>query len=130
MREWVDHTGELELHVRASTREAVFGEASEALGEVLGDAEGDLPRERVLRVEGRDLAALLAEWLAELVWLAECESLIVERLTAVRVSEDAVEATVLARRGRPRHLVKAVTYHGLSCERDEAGWRATVVLDV
>jgi hypothetical protein len=44
---------------------------------------------------------------AELVWLAEHESLI---------GEAAIEATVVARTGRPRHLVKAVTYQGLSSE--------------
>ena len=130
MHEWVDHTGELELHVREMTREGVFAEASVALGGVLGDIDRGPPVERVLRVEASDLAALLADWLMELVWLAEHESLIVERLAAVHVGETAVDATVAARRGRPRPLVKAVTYHGLSCERDAEGWRATVVLDV
>ena len=129
MREWVDHTGELELHVRASTREAVFAEASEALGEVLGESGGGT-LERVLRVEAGDLPALLADWLAELLWLAESEALIVERLAEVRVSERTAEAKVVARPGRAANLVKAVTYHGLTCERDADGWRATVVLDV
>lgn len=130
MYEWVDHTGELELHIRAPTREAVFAEASEALAEVLGEAGGGRPVERELRLEAPDLPALLADWLAELAWLAERESLIVEGLTAVRVGETTVEGTVAARPGRPRHLVKAVTYHGLSCEREGQAWRATVVLDV
>jgi SHS2 domain-containing protein len=41
MHEWVDHTGELELHVRATTRVGVFAEASVALGDVLGDIDRD-----------------------------------------------------------------------------------------
>lgn len=130
MREWVDHTGELELRVHAATRERVFAEASAALGEVLGDAEGDARVERSVRVEARDPAALLAEWLGELVWLAEAESLIVAEVAALALTDTTASGTVLARRGRARHLVKAVTYHGLACERDRDGWRASVVLDV
>jgi SHS2 domain-containing protein len=130
MFEWVDHTGELELHVRAATAEAVFEEASTALAEVLGDP-GDGPAiERPVRVEAPDTAALLAGWLEELVWLAEHEGLIVERVDRASVREGVAAGTVIARGGRPRSLVKAVTYHGLSCERHDGGWRATVVLDV
>ena len=40
------------------------------------------------------------------------------------------QGTVIVRHGRPRGLVKAVTYHGLTCEPQGEGWRATVVLDV
>jgi hypothetical protein len=34
----------------------------------------------------------------------------------VRVGETAIEATVVARTGRPRHLARVVTHQGLSCE--------------
>jgi SHS2 domain-containing protein len=130
MHEWVDHTGELELHVRGPACAAVFAEASAALGEVLGERGGGAVVERALRVEGRDVPALLADWLAELAWLAESESLIVERVEALSVDDGIAVGTVAARRGSPRGLVKAVTYHGLACEADGEGWRATVVFDV
>ena len=130
MREWVDHTGELELLVRAPTAEAVFAEASAALAEVLGERGAGAPVERPLRVEAPDAAALLAEWLGELVWLAERESLIVERLTGMTVGDGVAAGTAIARPGRPRGLVKGVTYHGLSCRPEDDGWEATVVFDV
>jgi hypothetical protein len=112
MHEWVDHTGELELHVRAGTREAVFAEASEALGEVLGDVDGGRLLERALSVQARDLAALLADWLAELVWLAECESLIVERLTAVHVDHRLVHRRPFPRRRLRRRSGRALKRFG------------------
>ena len=130
VREWVDHTGELELHVCAPTIGAVFEEASVGLAEVLGERSDEPMVERRLEVRGPDLAALLAIWLDELVWLAEHESLIVERVAAASVGEGVASGRVIARPGRARALVKAVTYHGLSCERYGAGWRATVVFDV
>jgi SHS2 domain-containing protein len=129
-REWVDHTGELELHVRAPSVGAVFEEASAGLAELLGEPGGEPAVERRVEVESSDLGALLATWLDELVWLAESESLIVERVQGVAVRDGVACGTVIARRGRPRALVKAVTYHGLTCEPDGDGWRASVVLDV
>ena len=35
-----------------------------------------------------------------------------------------------AHRGDPRHVVKGVTYHRLTFEPTDGGYRATVVLDV
>ena len=130
MHEWVDHTGEVELHVRGPACEAVFAEASAALAEVLGERGSEAAVTRELRVEARDVPALLADWLAELAWLAESESLIVERVEALSIDDGTAAGTIVARRGIPRGLVKAVTYHGLVCEPDGESWRATVVFDV
>jgi SHS2 domain-containing protein len=129
-REWLEHTGELELQVRAASLGAVFEEASMALAELLGEPGDDPAVRRPVCVQGPDLPALLAIWLEELVWLAESESLIAERVEGVAVRDGVARGTVVARSGRPRALVKAVTYHDLTCERAGDGWRATVVLDV
>lgn len=130
MREWVDHTSELELHAEAGSREGVFTEATEALAELLGDVEAGEPVRRRIAVTAADDAALLAEWLGELAWLAEGEGLIAQRVVELRAGAGTAEGTVEARPGRARHLVKAVTYHRLACEARDGGWHATVVFDV
>ncbi len=131
MHRWIDHTAEVELRIEADSPEAVVREALEAASELLG--EPDESREVVLErvaVEARDRPALLAAWLEELVFLAETRRLVCERLRDVVVEELALSATVEARPGEPRHLIKAVTYHGLRFEPAERGWLATAVLDV
>jgi SHS2 domain-containing protein len=130
VRRWVEHAGELELDVRAPTVQAVFAEASLALAEVLGEKGPGPAVERRLRVEAPDTPALLAGWLEELVWLAEHEALIAERVATMSVCGGVADGRVVTRAGRPRGLVKAVTYHGLACERHGGEWHATVVLDV
>jgi len=130
MHEWVDHTSELELRVRADTPEAVVAEATRALGEVLGEpGEGD-PVTRPLAVSARDPAGLLAAWLEEVVFLAEHDGLVPDRAQGLELAADALRGEVVARPGRPAHLVKAVTYHRLALERDEDGWWGRAVLDV
>jgi SHS2 domain-containing protein len=131
---WIEHTAELQLRLHAGSEAALFRQAVHALRELLeedDEAPSDGPRvERTVEAEATDRAALLAEWLAELVFLAETEGLVPDDVRNLMVGEDSVTAVVVGRAGRPRHLVKAVTYHDLELHRDRDGWRGNVVLDV
>jgi SHS2 domain-containing protein len=133
MYAWVDHTAELELQLEAATEEGIFTEALAALGELLGERSsggpGDPARHEV-SASAPDRPTLLAEWLSELVFLAETEQLIPERIDAFDLSGDQLEATVSGTRASPPHLVKAVTYHRLEMHEQDETWRARVVLDV
>ncbi len=127
--EWVDHTAELELRIEAPSEELVLHAAMEALAELLGPAAGS-SQTHELEVKAADRAALLAEWLEELVFLAETESFV--PLSAdIALYNTSLRAVVSGQTGEPRPLVKAVTYHGLAFEqRSDGVWRARVVLDV
>jgi SHS2 domain-containing protein len=81
-------------------------------------------------LEAPDRPRLLADWLEELVFLAETEGFVVEQVDDVEASEQRLRAVLRGRPGEPRHLVKAVTYHRLAFEPADGGWRATVVFDV
>lgn len=141
---WVEHTAELELHIEAANQCAVFADALLALAELIGDAPrdaGDAPTDttvappdttvaREVALSARDLPGLLAAWLDELVFLIETEDLVPDGVERLELDGTTLAATVRGHRGRPRHLVKGVTYHELAFERVIEGFRATVVLDV
>jgi len=129
---WIEHTAELQLELHARSEAAIFRQAVLALRELLeddGPVTGDRA-ERSVEVEATDRGALLAEWLAELVFLAETEGIVPDEARDLVVGEDSVTAVVVGRTSEPRHLVKAVTYHDLELHRDRDGWRGNVVLDV
>jgi SHS2 domain-containing protein len=132
VHEWLDHTSELELRVRADSVEGVVADATAALAEVLGEPETHSrgPVARELSVTAADPAGLLAAWLEEIVFLAEHEGLVAERAQGLELASDALHGEVVARPGRAAHLVKAVTYHRLALEQDERGWWGRAVLDV
>ncbi|HYX78616.1 MAG TPA: archease [Solirubrobacterales bacterium] len=134
MYRWVDHTAELELRIEADSEEGVFGEARAALAELLGERTRDEPSHqratREIAVAAPDRPALLAEWLSELVYLAEAEGLIPETLERLGLQGTALEATVTGPLAFPPHLVKAVTYHRLDMWEEDETWRARVILDV
>jgi SHS2 domain-containing protein len=129
----LNHTGEAALAIEATTEEDVFREAAAALRELLGEEGGGRAgglRTRHVDVDAADRSALLAEWIGELAFLAETEGFVPDRVEALELEDDRLRATVRGHAGSPPHLVKAVTYHGVSLTRHGSGWRATVVLDV
>ena len=129
---WIEHTAERLLELHARSEAAIFVQAVHALRELLEDDEpaAGARAERTVEAEATDRGALLAEWLAELVFLAETEGLVPDEARNLVVGEDTVTAVIVGRLAEPRHLVKAVTYHDLELHRDREGWRGNVVLDV
>jgi SHS2 domain-containing protein len=130
MYRWVEHTAELELAVEAATEEEVFAQAVVAFVELLDDGGGGPAAEHTLTVRASDRATQLADWLQELVYLAETEDFVPERLVQIELDAEQVHGTVAGHRGHPPHLVKAVTYHDLEVRPRDGGWQARVVLDV
>ncbi len=142
MYRWAEHTGELALEISTEAEEAVYAEALAAMAELLGDEPGteptmspDAPASgggtvRDVAVEAPDRSRLLVEFVGELAFLAETERFVPLGLERLAAETGRLQATVRGRIGDPPHLVKAATYHGLSFEAVDGGWRATVVLDV
>jgi SHS2 domain-containing protein len=127
---WVEHTAEVELHLEAPTQQEVFAEALAAFAELVSREDGGARMRHDVLAEAQDAPTLLAEWLGELVFLAETEDFVPERLERLDLDGTRLRAVVAGHRGRPAHLVKAVTYHGLEFAREGDVWRAKVVLDV
>lgn len=127
---WVEHTAEVELHIEAPSERGVFEAALRALAELIDEGENGESVSRKVTVTAGDRAALLAAWLEELVYMAETEDLIAEEIERIEIESGRLSGSVRARRGRPRHLVKGVTYHRLAFEGSGERFTARVVLDV
>jgi protein archease len=77
------------------------------------------------------IAALLAAWLEELVFLAESEGFVATRVVSLELDDESgLQATVAGVIDDPSPIVKAVTYHRLTFEARRDGYTASVVLDV
>ena len=144
---WVEHTGELELEIVASSEASVFEEALAAFAELIAEHSDDQrrggsaePTEAVTRqidLQAPDRGALLAAWLDELIYLAETERLVPVDAPQLEVAEVrcgatgvCLRASVRMMQARPPDLVKGATFHRLAVVHTDSGWRANVVLDV
>jgi SHS2 domain-containing protein len=91
--------------------------------------------QRAIKVSGADNEALLFDWLAEILAVADADGLALRRAEVTRVGEGAAQGVVYGEKfDKTRHragtYIKAVTYHQLHVERTEQGWKGRVYLDV
>ncbi len=132
MYTFFEHTAELGLEIEASSLEELLDEATQAFAElVAGPKEaGGIPVSytRELPVDER---TLLADWLDELVFLADTESFVPDRIIGAEHDDERIRIEVAGFEGEPRALVKAVTRHELVLAEGADGmWRGRVVFDV
>jgi SHS2 domain-containing protein len=129
-----EHVGEVEMTIAAATLPELFAEAGRALAELqLGSVPApppDGPRVAV-QVRAPDRAALLVEWLNELVFRTDVHHAV---FTAFDVQRAEAHEVVAEIRGVPepalRGEVKAATLHEARVEEGSDGFTAHVVLDV
>jgi SHS2 domain-containing protein len=132
--EFVEHTSEVILKLRAGSWPALLEEAARGLSDLQLKGQGEAPgteTERAIAVEAGDEAALLVDWLNELIYLAESERFVATDAVADEADEHRIRATArgVTVAAAPA-LVKAATLHGLCIERTGRGLEAAVVLDV
>lgn len=128
---YVEHVGEIELELEATTKAGVFAEALTAFRELVDGTGVHGPRRRnEIALAPEPSAMLLADWLDELVFLAEVHAFVPQRVVDIDLRGRGLHATVEGGHGRPRNIVKAVTLEDLELCRREGHWYGHVVLDV
>jgi SHS2 domain-containing protein len=134
MHRYVEHVGEVELELEATSEAGVFDAVLAAFVDLVASGEEETgaeePARHEVELEATDHALLLVEWLSELVYLAEVKRFVPERTTAFELADGRLQATLEGHRGRPRQLVKAVTLNRLRLEHEAGRWRGRLVLDV
>jgi len=133
----IDHTADLGIEVTGRTKRELFTKAALSLMDIMVERKGTPSgmKEKALTVEGSDPADLLINFLREILYLFNGETLIVEGCSIQECSNQRLVAKLrLTPYNKEKHLmkieIKAVTYHGLSVERIRNGWRARVIFDV
>ncbi len=130
------HTADTAIEVSADSLAELFEWAAVGMFSLMYDLDSLAPAHQVdVVVAASDVAELLVDLLAELLYVSEANDLVpctfhVEALTPVeariRVGATPMEAAALE--GPP---IKAVTYHDLSVtELPDGRWSARVVFDV
>ena len=136
--EFVAHTADLAVRLRAASLPALFETAAAALVEALTEPAAVRQAEnRAIALEAQDANLLLIDWLNELLFLFEVEGFLVAAAQVAIEGSGPLRLVATARgerRDERRHpikvLVKAATYHGLEIVRREGGYEATVILDI
>ncbi len=132
----LEHTADVGFEAFGSTRKEVFENAARALLQLIVDpACVELSEEIQIEVTGADPPSLLVNWLSEILYLYDAEHWLFRDFMLTTLNDH--QASGLARGERYNHArhqtnlqIKAVTYHQLSLEECEEGWRARVYVDI
>jgi len=136
MYEVFAHTADAGLRIRASDLAALFEDAGRGLFSlIVANPESIRPQTRSdFEVNGGDAEYLLVDWLSELLFAFESQRMLFSQFQ-VSIDDDGLKAIAWGERidlarHRLEHEVKAITYHGLSVNKDDDGWSAEVVVDI
>ena len=131
--EEVEHTADWALRVRGRDLAELLVNAARGMSHLLVPDLDAVPTDVERRIELNDLDAesLLVEWLSELAYWAEAESLVFREFEMLQATADHLEAVV--RGGYAPNLqkhIKAVTYHKLYIKKEDNNWKARIIFDI
>lgn len=130
---FLEHTGEVRLQLQAGSLAELLAEAGRALAELLlrGASGNQVGPAEEIEVRSADRAALLVDWLNELIYRAESGVAVPTEFDMREVGDSVIRARI---RSAPVEqspaLVKAATLHGARVEPVAGGWEGDVILDV
>jgi len=132
----LEHTADVGFEAFGLTRAEAFANAARALFSLIVDLDAILPQEEVaLTVRGADAESVLVNWLSELLYLHDAEGWLFRDFEIPNLQDDWLDSVAHGEKfQRPRHqaklLVKAITYHQLTVEKNPEGWRVQVYVDI
>jgi SHS2 domain-containing protein len=131
MYRFLEHTAELGLEVEAANLEELLEDAALAFAELVAPGASGARSRRSIELALIDDETLLADWLNELLFLAESGGFVPQSVERCGWAPGRLTADVTGFVGTPRPVIKAVTYHDLELVEDENGaWKGRVILDV
>jgi SHS2 domain-containing protein len=134
--EILDHTADIGLIVYGDDLNALFENAGEGFFHIITDLRKVKRRiERPITLGGESLDRLIVDWLNELLYLHDVESLLFKGFEIKSVGKNGLRAIV---KGEPfqegihviKTEVKAVTYHQIEVRQESGYWRAQIIIDL
>lgn len=131
--EVLEHKADLKIRAFGKTKEELF------LNMLRGMTSGLRPKIKnkklkikKIKVKAPDLAALLVDFLSEVLYLGQVNKEAYFKVNFKRSSDQEIEAEILGQKvERFGEDIKAVTYHGLDLhQRNDGIWEAVVLFDI
>ena len=134
--EFLEHTGDIGLHVRAKTLAQLF--CSSAIGMfqlICPDCTINHSLERSIVLESENLQELFVSWLSELNFLFCTDLELFSKFDIEQINENELRARVYGEKidQNIHHIhseIKAVTYHKLFVGQNSEAWEARVIFDI
>lgn len=135
---YLEHTADAKFLAFGSSMEKAFENAALAMFNLMCKTEKIKPEaEKKIFVKGKDLKALLYNWLEELLFLLDSENFLFGKLKNLAISgkegDYKLAAAVLGDSARKYEIfgeVKAVTYNEMLIKKEKGRFAVQVVVDL
>ncbi len=130
----IEHTADVGLIAYGGNLAEAFGNAAYGMFSIIAELRTVREVEsRQLELEGKDMEALLFDWLNNLLYFFDTDMLLLRRFDISGLTENRLQATCYGERHNPsRHRlkigVKSATYHMLKVDRGKNQVR--VIFDI
>jgi len=134
--EIIDHTADVGIIAYGADVEELFSNAALALFSLIIEPESIAERLHVdLEVNSEDTDSLLVEWLNELIYFFDAEHILFNRFNIGSLTHNELKATCHGESFDPtkhkiKRGVKAATYHMLSLDKNDDGYKARIIFDI
>ncbi len=130
--EELDHTADIAVRVCADSLEDLFLTSVDAMFSLVAKPkDADPTVSEFLELDAMDREALLIDWLNELLYIHERDGVVITDIVFEYLTDTELQVRV---RGVPVKAyyanIKAATFHNLSIEAGEDGFRTVIVFDV
>jgi len=133
---YIEHPSDVGFEVYGDTLEELYANAAIAMYSLMTDIdEIEADVERAIELKAEDFQSLMFDWLDELIFLFDSESLVMKKFD-IAVNETNFSICGNCKGGKydpSTHvsgiIIKAVTYNMMQIKKNEV-WKARVVLDV
>jgi SHS2 domain-containing protein len=132
--EEISHTADVKIRVHAPTLEALFSETFKALMQVMYGTDRACGIRKTITLQSSDNESLLADFLSEVLFLSEVESLVFSD-ACVTINGPGLRAELFGEAFDPvRHSggseVKGISYSGLAITHEVNGYMLDIIFDV
>jgi len=130
--EILEHTADLKIRAFGKNKKELFLNMLKAMTSILS-AETDRRKEKVrpVKVKSIDLAALLVDFLNEVLYLTQVHREIYTDLKFKKLTDQEIEGEIIGQTiDKFNEDIKAATHHNLEIREKTEGWQATVLFDI
>lgn len=136
--EYLPHTAEAKFAAYGKSMEEAFSNAALAMENIITDTEKIKPNiKKKIVIETKQLAALLYDFLQELLILFDSEHFALKKIENLKIQQKGSDylLTATAMGDDAQHYeiisgVKSVTYNEMEIKKEKGQWKVVVVLDV
>lgn len=131
--EILPHTADVRIKVFGKTKKELFCNALLGMAEVFGaDLKEGGAKKRIVNVKSSDPAALLVDFLNEVLYLTQVNKEVYTKVKIIKFSNTDIKAEIFGKKvERFSEDIKAATYHNLKISKTDKGlFETEIIFDI